>query len=401
MTVAHLDCASGVSGDMWLGALVDAGASVERVQEAVDLLGVGDVRLTVARVRRAGMAAASVRVRPPQETPSARTWADIRSILEDAGLADGVRDRCHAVFRRLAEAEAAVHGVPVDEVHFHEVGALDTLGDVVGTVAAVDDLGLERLTVGPVTTGTGTVDTAHGRIPVPVPAVLRLLTGHRLVGSTVTAELVTPTGAALLAELTTPVPAMPPLLLTGVGVGAGGRDLDHPNVLRILVGQPVPDDMTAADAGGTGAVPRSVLEATVDDLSPELVPVVLDHLRDAGAHDAWATPVLMKKGRPGYTLTAIAPDDRLEPLRAVLFRESSTIGCRWWPVQREELPRDWVTVSVHGGEVRVKVARHGGQVVSVAPEADDVRSVSETSGTPARRVHADAEQAARAQIGAP
>lgn len=394
MTIAHLDCSSGASGDMWLGALVDAGASIECIQRAVDHLGVGDVRITVGRVRRAGMAAASVRVRPPQDTPPPRTWPDIRTILEEAGLDDPVRDRCHAVFRRLAEAESAVHGIPVDDVHFHEIGALDTLGDVVGTVAAVVDLGIEDITVGTIATGSGEVETAHGRLPVPVPAALRLLTGYRLAGSGVPAELVTPTGAALIAELATPVTAMPPMLLTGVGIGAGARDLAHPNVLRLLVGQPVPQDAAAGDDD------LHVLEATVDDLSPELVPVVLDHLRSAGANDAWATPVLMKKGRPGYTLTALAPAGRLDDLRRVLFQESSTIGCRWWPVSREALPRDWVTVSVHGGDVRVKVARYGGQVVSIAPEADDVRRVSETSGTPARRVHADAEHAARGQVGA-
>lgn len=237
MRVGHLDCPSGVSGDMWLGAVVGAGASVERIQDCVDLLGVGDVRVTVGRVRRAGVAAVSVRVRPPQETPPPRTWRDIRAIIEDAGLPDVVRDRSHAVFRRLAEAEAAVMGVPVEQVHFHEIGALDTLGDVIGTCAGVTDLGLDELTVGPIATGTGMLETAHGRRPLPGPVVLQLLRGHRLVGSDVAAELVTPTGAALVAELTTPVATLPEVVLDRVGVGAGAYDLAHPNVLRLLVGE--------------------------------------------------------------------------------------------------------------------------------------------------------------------
>lgn len=388
MRAAHLDCASGASGDMFLGALVGAGASIEAIQRAVHALGVGDVRLTVGRVTRAGMAATSVRVRPPEDTPPPRTWPDIRSILEDADLPDRIRDRAHAVFRRLALAEGEVHGVPPEEIHFHEIGALDTLGDVVGTLAGLDDLGIERLTVGPIATGTGWVETMHGHVPVPVPAVTALLVGHRLVGTEVRSELVTPTGAALIAELATPVTAMPALTLERVGVGAGGRDdPDRPNVLRLLLG-------THESTAGEGPTTH-LLEATVDDLSPELVPVVLDHLRDAGAHDAWATPVLMKKGRPGYTLTTLADEDDLPALRALLYRESSTIGTRSWPVAKEALPREWLTVVVSGGEIRVKVARHAGEVVSVAPEADDVRATAESAGLPARRVHSEAEAAAR------
>jgi uncharacterized protein (DUF111 family) len=209
---------------MWLGALVDAGASIERIQDAVDRLGVGDVRVTVGRVRRAGLAATSVRVRPPQETPAPRTWVDIRTIIEQAGLADAVRDHAHAVFRRLAEAEAAVHGGSVDEVQFHEIGALDTLGDVVGACAGVRDLGLERITVGPIAAG-------------PSALAAHLLAGHRLVDGGSPDELVTPTGAALIAEFATAVAEAPAMRVTTTGIGAGRDDLDHPNVLRLIIGE--------------------------------------------------------------------------------------------------------------------------------------------------------------------
>lgn len=224
MRTAHVECPSGAAGDMWLGALVDAGASLEAIEDAVQRLGVGDVRITVGRVWRAGVAATSARVRPPQDTPTPATWNDLRDIVEAAGLPDPVRDHCHAVLRRLTEAIAEVDGVAPADVRFHEVGALDTLGDVVGTCTAVHDLGLERLTIGPVPTGADD------------PTVAVLLRGHQLVASGSSAELVTPTGAALIAELCRPVAEAPEAPPRRVGVGAGSRDLDHPNVLRVLLG---------------------------------------------------------------------------------------------------------------------------------------------------------------------
>ncbi|MBW3618799.1 MAG: DUF111 family protein [Actinobacteria bacterium] len=238
MTTAHLECASGAAGDMWLGAVVDAGASLERIQDAVDRLGMGDVRLTWGRVRRAGTPALSVRVRPPHGTTTPETWPAIRRLLEDAGLPDAVRDRAHAVFRRLAEAEASVAGVPVDGVRFPTVGTLDRLGDVVGTCAGVADLGLRRITVGPIATGSGRVDRPLGAVEVPSPTVVALLRDHRLVATDVASELVTATGAALIAELTEAVQTAPELDVARIGVGAGAADLAHPNVLRLLVGEP-------------------------------------------------------------------------------------------------------------------------------------------------------------------
>lgn len=240
MRTAHLQCESGASGDMWLGAVVDAGASLQRIRDAVDGLGIGDVRVTWVRVRRAGTPAVSVRVRPPQGTSAPGTWQAIRTIIEEAGLPDAVRDRAHAVFRRLAEAEAGISGVAVEDVRFSELGALDQLGDVVGTCAGMADLGIERVTVGAVTTGTGTVETPRGPVAVPDPTVLELLRGYRLVPGAVRAELLTPTGAALIAGLAEPVDAAPELAVDRVGVGAGAADLEHPNVLRLLVGRPVP-----------------------------------------------------------------------------------------------------------------------------------------------------------------
>ncbi|MDP8930495.1 MAG: nickel pincer cofactor biosynthesis protein LarC [Actinomycetota bacterium] len=378
MNVGHLDCPSGVAGDMLLGALVGAGARLDRVQSAVDALGVEPIRLEARSVSRAGLAATKVDVHIPPSSTS-RSWSDVRRLLADAALPDPVRDRAFEVFRRLAAAEAVTHGLPPDDVHFHELGALDTLADVVGVCAAVDELGLSRLTCGPIMTGSHTASTSHGELPVPVPAVVELLTGFQLRGRDEPHELITPTGAALIAELAKPVLALPPLVLIGQGVGAGSRQLASPNIVRLLVGE----SDNPEDASETDAV---VVEATVDDLSPELVPVVLDRLRSVGAHDAWASPTLMKKGRPGFTLVALAEPAEARRLEDVLFRESTTIGLRTYPVRRRVLPRGWLRVDVEGHHIGVKIATRFGVVTNVAPELEEARAAAEATGRPAREV---------------
>lgn len=378
MSIGHLDCPSGVAGDMLLGALVDSGAPLDRVQAAVDALGVEPIRLEARRVTRAGLAATKVDVHaPPSSLP--RSWPDVRHIVSDAALPEPVREQALGVFRRMAEAEAATHGLPPDDVHFHELGALDALADVVGVCAAVALLDLSRLTCGPITTGSRTVTTSHGELPLPVPAVVELLSGFRLLGRDEPHELVTPTGAALIAELANPVAVLPPLTLTGQGLGAGSRDLEHPNIVRLLIGEPT-------DPEGASETTSIVVEATVDDLSPELVPVVLDRLRALGAQDAWASPTLMKKGRPGFTLVALGDPADTDRLTDVLFRESTTLGVRSYPVRRRVLQRGWLRVEVDGREVTVKIATRSGVVTNVAPELDEVRAAAEATGRPAREV---------------
>ncbi|MFN2556728.1 MAG: nickel pincer cofactor biosynthesis protein LarC [Nitriliruptorales bacterium] len=387
MRVGHLDCPSGVAGDMLLGALVHAGASLQRMQTAVDAIEVEPIRLEARQVTRAGLAATKVEVRTAPSSVS-RSWADVRRLVAGADLPAAVQDRALGVFRRLAGAEATSHGLEPDDVHFHEVGALDALADVIGVCTGVDELGLGRLTCGPITTGSHTVVSSHGELPVPVPAVVELLTGFRLRGRDEPHELVTPTGAALVAELAQPVAVLPPLILTGQGLGAGSRQLDHPNVVRLLLGE-------SADPREASETESVVVEATVDDLSPELVPIVLDRLRAVGAHDAWASPTLMKKGRPGFTLVALGDPDDVGRFEDVLFRESTTLGLRIHPVRRRVLPRGWLHVDVEGRDVAVKIATHEGVVTHVAPELDEVRAAAEASGRPARDVHELATSIAR------
>jgi uncharacterized protein (TIGR00299 family) protein len=368
--IGWLDAQAGASGDMLLGALVDAGVPLPVLQDAVDALGLG-IALTAAVVTRAGLGATKVDVHAPADDRATRTWADVRAL---------VSGRPAAVFARLAEAEAAVHRVPVDEVHFHEVGAHDALADVVGVCAGIAHLGLTELHCSTVALGSGTTRGAHGPLPVPAPAVLALLRGVPVVAGPSPYEATTPTGAALLAELVTGWGPLPPMVVAGTGTGAGGRDpAEIANVLRLVVGEPLAGDATAV-----------LLETNVDDLDPRLWPHVLAALMTAGASDAWLTPVLMKKGRPAHTLSVLCPPALGPALQVVVFRETSTIGLRSTVVAKVALPRDEVVVQVGGQPVRVKTASLEGAVVNRQPEWDDVVAAAAVLGRPARDVLAEA-----------
>jgi pyridinium-3,5-bisthiocarboxylic acid mononucleotide nickel chelatase len=386
MTVGHVDPIAGASGDMLLGAVLDAGADVAAVRAVLSGLGVDGWTLEVADVVRAGIGAAHARVTVAEDGPR-RTWGDVRDLLSAATLPEPVRARALAVFARLAAAEGGVHRVPAEEVHFHEVGALDAIVDIVGVCAGLHHLGIERLTCGPIPLGTGSTRSAHGRLPLPAPAVLELLRGAPVRAGDVPVELCTPTGAALLAEWVTEWTELPEVVLGAVGYGAGTRDLgDRPNVLRLVVGEP---SVPAPDGRAV------LLETTIDDLSGELVPPVLDALRAAGAHDAWARPVVMKKGRPGIEVACLAPPERAGALRRLLFRETTTLGVRGRLVDRWTLERTWAEVDVAGAPVRLKLGWLDGEVVNVAPEHDDCAAAARVTGLPLKEVHARARAAWR------
>jgi len=374
--IGWVDASSGASGDMLLGALVGAGVPVEVIAAAVAAVAPEHVALRPEPVTRRGFAATRCHVEVADSTTH-RTWADVAALLAAADLPEPVRARAHACFERLANAEAAVHGTAPEEVHFHEVGALDAIADVVGVCAGVQQLGLERLVVSPVAVGSGTVRGAHGEMPVPPPAVAELLRGAPSYSGPGRTELCTPTGAALLTTLATEFGPQPPMTVEHVGVGAGARDPEtHANVLRLLVG-----------AAASTAV---VMETNVDDLDPRLWPNVLAALLDAGASDAWLTPILMKKGRPAHTLSVLVSADRAEPVRAEIFRQTSTIGVRETTVGKTALERRMATVAVSGCSIRVKIAEHGGSVVNVQPEYDDVAAAAAATGRPVKDVLADA-----------
>ncbi|MGH8825325.1 MAG: nickel pincer cofactor biosynthesis protein LarC [Jiangellaceae bacterium] len=385
--IGWLDCSSGVAGDMVLGALIDAGIPLEVMQGAVDAVAPEPVHLRVEETSRAGLRAVRVHV-DGTGSETARTWADIRALLDAGPITGPVREKAVAIFERLATAEARVHGVSPADVHFHEVGALDAIADIVGAAAGFAALGLEELDVSPVALGSGTVHTAHGTLPVPPPAVVELLSGAPTFGGTADRELATPTGAALVATFATGWGPQPAMIVHRHGTGAGGHDLPgHANVVRLLIGEP------AATRART-----LVLEANVDDMDPRLWPPILARLLAAGAADAWLVPIVMKKGRPAFTLSVLVDDDAADAVRRAVFTETTTIGLRETAVDKRALDRAEHAVDVHGHRVRVKTARLNGVVVNAQPEYDDVVAVATHLGQPVKAVMADAALAARALV---
>jgi len=396
--VAWFDVTAGVAGDMILGALVDAGADLAAVQRLVDLVLPDAVRLEAAEVRRAGLRAVQVKVTTVREDHPNRPWREIRDRIAVAGLPAPVADSASVVFRRLADVEATAHGERVDEVEFHEVGAWDSVADVIGTCAALELLGVDDIVATRLALGSGTVRTAHGVLPVPVPAVLGLVDGWSVEAGG-EGELATPTGVALVTTLATSQGDLPALEMSGSGVGAGSRDAaERPNVVRVVLGR------RAAAGAGAVAQPMTVLEANVDDLDPRVWPTVLAALIDAGAADAWLTPILMKKGRPAHTLSVLGMSADVETLREKIFRLTSTIGVREAVVSRQALERGWVDVLVDRQPVAVKVAHREGVVVRATPEFEDVARVAAELDRPVQDVLAAAVAAterAELRAGAP
>ena len=387
--IGWLDCSAGISGDMLLGALVDADVPLGLLQSAVDAVGVEPVRLICSTVTRAGLGATKIDVEV-RDDATTRTWRDVRALLERADLADPVRATALAVFARLAGAEAAVHRVSPDDVHFHEVGALDAVADVVGAAAGLHALGLTALTASPVVLGSGTTRGAHGPLPVPAPAVLALLAGAPVLAGPVAREMTTPTGAALLAACATAYGPLPSMVLLRTGYGAGGRDpAEVANVLRLVLGETAPGPAAA----------ELVLETNVDDLDPRLWPGVLVALMAAGARDAWLTPVLMKKGRPAHVLSVLVAPADAATVREVVFRETSTLGLREHHVVKHALARELRTVEVDGQAVRVKLGLLDGEVVNAMPEWEDVAAAAAVLGRPAKQVLREAHTAAQHAAG--
>ena len=385
MVVGWLDCGAGASGDMFLGALVGAGVPLDVLQDSVDALGVEPVRLIAAATTRHGLGATRVSVDCP-DTDLDRRWPAIRDLIGTAALPEAVRHSALDTFGRLGEAEAAAHRVPIDQVHFHEVGALDSLADVVAGCAGLHWLaehrGLDRLTVSTVTVGGGVTRGAHGGIPLPAPATLAVLSraGAPVTGG-VEYEACTPTGAALIAAHADDYGLMPTMVTETIGVGAGGRDpAERANVLRLVLGRPV--DETPGTA--------TVLETNIDDLDPRLWPEVMTALFTAGASDVWLTPIRMKKGRPAHTLHVLCRDSTVAGVRAAIFAHTTTIGLRSIRVGKHALDRQYRTVDVDGETVSVKIARDGGRVVNVSVEHDDVVAAAAALSVPVKVVQAKA-----------
>jgi hypothetical protein len=391
MRIAHFDPVTGASGDMILGALIDAGAPIEAVREGLRTLPVPEFVLEAEEVRHHGLRALRLRMEVPDEKKH-RHLPEIVRILRAGRLSPAVTESALRVFDRLAAAEARAHGVPVEKVHFHEVGALDAILDIAGAALALELLGVRRVTYSALRVGTGEVDTAHGRMPVPVPAVVELTRGVPIVRTDIPMEILTPTGAALLTTLGRPADSTP-FVGEAVGVACGTRELPgRPNLLRVTVG-------TMAAAGGADGGSAAdweqdevvVLETNLDDMTPEMIPAVIEDLLAAGALDAFVTPVLMKKGRPGHLLTALAEPGAAEKVAALLFRETTTFGIRRRSSPRWKLARELREVESPWGPLRVKIGHLPGGTVRVTPEYESCRAIADRTGMPLIEAYRAAE----------
>ena len=379
MKIAYLDCFSGISGDMWLAALIDAGWPESDLASLPGRLGLDGVTTRVSRERRGSLEAARVRVDVGAAQPL-RHLPEVRERIARADVSEAAREKALRVFQRLAEAEAKVHGVSVEKIHFHEVGAADALVDVVGVCWGLERLGVEEVYSSAVPLGRGTVRSEHGVIPVPGPATALLLRGVPVEMPDIQAELVTPTGAALLVSLVARWGSTPPFRVLGQGLGAGSRDLaEQPNVLRLFLGEA---DAPLLDESQGGRRTVAVLETAIDDAPPQMIAPLVPRLLDAGARDAFLTPIQMKKGRPGVLVTCVCDPGREEELAALLFRESPTLGVRVRREERIELGRYAVEVETAYGKVAAKVALLPDGTRRLMPEYEGLRTVSDRAGVP-------------------
>ena len=380
---AHIEPFCGASGDMLLGALVDAGLALTQLKADIATLRLPELAVAAERVDQAGIAATRISIAAPEQRTH-RHLPDILDILRASTLPAPVRSRAEAVFQVLAEAEARVHDVPVEQVHFHEVGALDAIADVVGVVAGLARLGVTTLSCRALPVSHGTVRCAHGLLPVPAPAVLRLMDGLPTEPLDVSGETVTPTAAALLRVLVDSWAPAPAMRITGQGYGAGTREFPRANVLCLMLGEREP---------GLTADTLVLLSSNIDDMNPEWLPGVLERLLAGGARDAWLTPILMKKGRPAHTLNVLADPMRSAQLRRLMLTHTSTLGVREQTVARHSLPRESATVTTPWGTVRMKVATLPDGTRRAAPEYEDCRALSESAEVPMADVYAAAAAA--------
>jgi uncharacterized protein (TIGR00299 family) protein len=373
---AYLDCGAGISGDMFLGALVGAGLDPDVLRERLGALDLSGYSIEVGEVRRAGLPGTKIDVVVGARQPS-RDWRAIRALIEGSGLEAAVAARALGAFTRLARAEAEVHGVETDAVHFHEVGAVDSIVDIVGTAIGLRELGIDELWCSPVRLGSGTVTAAHGELPVPAPATARLLLGIPVFAGELEGELTTPTGATLVAEFAGRFAPLPPMRIVAEGWGAGSRDHAIPNLARLLVGE--------LELGGGGLTEVALLQSVIDNATPELLAATIDIALEQGALDAWSEPVTMKKARLGTEVTVLANVRDAARLTDLLMLHTGTLGVRRTLTWRRTAPRRVETIDTSLGRVRVKV-QGSGPSLRVRPENDDVVAVARATGLPLDRV---------------
>src|SRR5882724_3767266 len=385
--LAYFDCFSGISGDMTLGALVDAGCDLAFLRSGLQALQVTGWTITSERVWKNGMSATFVHVTTEDQTKH-RSLSAVLEIFDKSQLSNSVRKNAAAIFRRLGEAEASVHGVPLEKIHFHEVGAVDAIVDIVGACIGFEALCIQRFACSALNVGGGTAKMAHGILPVPAPATANLLQGKPTYSNGVQKELVTPTGAAIVATLCDSFGPQPPMSVSAIGYGAGTADLEgQPNVVRIMVGEAAEKTVAGFDEE------IAVIEANLDDMNPQIYGYFLEKALSTGALDVYTTPVQMKKNRPGTLLTVLCKPHDTNTLMSLIFAETTTFGARTYRAQRRTLPREFLSVATAFGDVRIKISRVNGRILHVAPEYDDCRKLAVEKNVPLQRVISEALRA--------
>ncbi len=390
MTIAYFDCFSGISGDMTLGALVDAGVSIEALRSELSKLNLPGYRITAEKVTRSGIAATKVIVDLDEKKQPVRHLSDIRTIIESSRLSPAVKQKSMAIFERLAKAEATVHGTTPDKIHFHEVGAVDAIVDIVGSIIGFELLGISEAACSPINLGSGTIRSAHGTLPVPSPAASELLKGVPVYASSIMFELTTPTGAAIISTMSSSFGPLPRMKIERIAYGAGNKDFpDQPNVLRLFLSEPV-----AAYEEDSSIV----IETNIDDMNPQAYDYIIEKLMNQGAQDAYLTPIIMKKGRPAVLLSVLTDKAKSEAVLDTIFRETTSIGVRINEVGRKKLSREIRDVETIYGKIRVKVSRQGDETLTVTPEYEDCRKIAEEKQVPLKTVMEEAKKQTKSGV---
>ena len=383
MTLAYFDCFSGISGDMTLGALVDAGISIDVLRVELAKLNLSGYDLKAEKVKRSGIAATKVNIIIEQKDQKSRHLSDILSIIEASTLSSAVKEKSSRIFTRLADAEAKVHGTTPDKIHFHEVGAVDAIVDIVGSVIGLELLGITHIMASAINVGSGTIQSAHGVLPVPAPATVELLAGIPVYQAGAQFELATPTGAVIISTLGSSFGPMPLMKVDRVSYGAGGHEFPGmPNVLRLMIGQPVADYKEDTSI---------VIETNIDDMNPQVYDYLIEKLMQQGAHDVYLTPIIMKKGRPAILLSVLTDRTKSDAVLDTIFRETTSIGVRIQEVGRKKLTREMKAVDTMYGKVRIKVSKRDDDILSATPEYEDCRRIAEERQIPLKQVMEEAK----------
>lgn len=385
MKIAYFNCFSGISGDMCLGAFVDAGLDIGMIAEELKKLPIKDYQLISNKVIRSGITSTKVDVVISDgEHPhfEGRKWEDIAEIINSSSLSAQIKEKGLLIFRRLFEAEAKVHGEPYDQIHLHELGAVDCIVDIIGTLIALEMLEVEKLYTSEINLGGGSVNTSHGILPIPAPATLELLKGYPVYSSGIQFELTTPTGALIISGLNAIYSPLPMLVVEKIGYGAGNKDIKNmPNLLRVLIGEESSQPSRLANEDMV-----TVIETNIDDMNPQFYEDVMERLFNAGALDVTLENIMMKKGRPAIKLTIIAHEKDFSSLAEILFRNTTTIGIRFYSAQRTTLNREIKTIKTKLGDVRIKISRIGNRAVNISPEYDDIKILSKKTDLPIKRI---------------